>query len=307
MLCRLTCILGLALLLAAPAVAEDVKAGFDFWQTVGSGATGYSFAENPIPAGFFCSGSKAFKDDVTFEGTPLKSDPDRALGTTDTIVERLDTAKFDGKGKATTRIQVRALNLEGRSTINNSCGKWAVQASLSDKEQPITTMTLQRTKPNPDTGVFSANLVLDVELAFTNVSTGKTVSLTRTMSLPTAKETPYATGALAEKDCYSSAVPAGMSVYLERGDLIVTSSNQFAPACACNDDGTICLPITEEHTAFDDENHFTMPPCQYFGHLCVAEVDVYDAILTQMKDYSILGVIDEDPFIATEKIVNKVF
>jgi len=301
-----TYILGLALLLAAPAIAEDViEPGFDFWQTVGSGATAYSFAGDPIPADFFCEGSKPFKDEVTFEGEPIKSDPDRALGTTDTIVERLDAAQFDRNGKATTRIQLRALNLGGRSTIKNSCGEWEVKAALSTKEQPITTMTLRRTKPNPDTGVFTANLVLEADLIFTNLSTRKTLSLTRTMSLPTLVETPYAVGILADKDCYSSAVPARSSVYVVEGDFTVVSDSTFAAGCYCNEDG-VCLPLTEEHEGLD-EDHFVMPPCQYFGYDCGLEIEVFESIYTQMKNYYTLGIIDEDPAIATDNFVNKVF
>lgn len=310
MLCRLnwkgTCIIGLALLLAAPAVAEDViEPGFDFWQTVGSGATGYSFDKDPIPAGFFCRDSEPFKGEVTFEGVPLKSDPDRALGTTDTIVERLDPAQFDRDGKATTRLRVRALRLEGRSTITNRCGEWAVKAVLAKGEQPITNMTLYRTNSNPDTGVFNANLVLDVEMVFENLSTRETVSLIRTVSLPTFVETPYAVGVLAEEECYSSAVPARASVYVVDGGFTVVSDSAFATGCYCNEEGE-CLPLTEQHEG-PDEDHFVVPPCVFFGYACAVEAAVIDAIYVQMKDYYHLGVIDEDPVIATDMIVNKAF
>jgi hypothetical protein len=40
--------------------AEPIQRGIDVFTTPADGSTYYSFAQNPIPAGFFCKGSKAF-------------------------------------------------------------------------------------------------------------------------------------------------------------------------------------------------------------------------------------------------------
>jgi hypothetical protein len=135
-------ITGLALLamLAVPAMAQEefatikeVPAGFDVWQTVGFGATGYGFADDPIPKDFFCFGSEPFKGRINFEGVPVKTDPANYLGQTDTIIERLDDAVFDDNGLAKTRIQIRALSLAGMSTIKNSCGAFSTNNVIRRK------------------------------------------------------------------------------------------------------------------------------------------------------------------------------
>ena len=49
-------LLGLSPLAAEPVI----RRGIDVFTTVGRGRTFYDFAQNPIPAGFFCARSKAF-------------------------------------------------------------------------------------------------------------------------------------------------------------------------------------------------------------------------------------------------------
>src|SRR5215813_1469566 len=90
--------LSVALLVAGSAFAggfSRIAPGIDNWQTLGGGATRYNFGEQPIPADFFCVGSEPFRGSVEFEGVPLRTEPADALGTTDTVVERLDTAVFN--------------------------------------------------------------------------------------------------------------------------------------------------------------------------------------------------------------------
>src|ERR1043166_1593525 len=86
----------LALFLAAlPAAAADpvIQRGIDPWTTVPE-LTYANFEVNPIPAGFFCATYPGFTDQIWLKGVPLASDSP-ALGTTDTIVERLDNAVFN--------------------------------------------------------------------------------------------------------------------------------------------------------------------------------------------------------------------
>ena len=186
-----------ALVVAPVAQAQPidrVSAGYDLWQTLGSGATSYSFANQPLPADFFCAGSKAFTGRIDFEGVPMGG----SLGSTDTIIERLGTAEFDAEGVARTRIQARALNLVGSQKIATPCGAWKVAATLANR-QPVSTMTLYRTRDNG--GVFDADLRIAVKLVFTNEATGERHQLVREMYLPTYKSTVYT--------CVQPAEPVG--------------------------------------------------------------------------------------------------
>src|SRR5215831_12925660 len=98
-----------ALISGSPAFAGDaIHNGVDLWMTV-AGFAQTSFADEPIPAGFFCEGSKPFTGTVKFKGAPLAVEPAGSLGAIDTVVRRLDDAQFDAKGEATTRIQLMAL------------------------------------------------------------------------------------------------------------------------------------------------------------------------------------------------------
>src|SRR5262249_28673191 len=139
------CICGGALILALAAAApvfatEAIPAGVDLWATA-AGRTHTSFASNPIPAGFFCEGSKPFTSRIAFRGEPLKPEPAASLDGADTIVRRLDNATFDGKGEAVTRIQFLALSLVSVKPIDTGCGLYNVQARL-DGAQPTTDMKI---------------------------------------------------------------------------------------------------------------------------------------------------------------------
>lgn len=158
--------LALLLLLGVPVLAEDtIQAGVDLWSTSSTGRTHTSFANDPIPADFFCPGSKPFAGRIAFRGVPLAAEPAKSLGQTDTIVRRLDQAAFDGKGEATTRIQLMALSLKGEKPIDVGCGVFDVTASLDGNEQPTTTMRIVKTGPNG--GSYIAPLALNVKLTFT--------------------------------------------------------------------------------------------------------------------------------------------
>ncbi len=165
---RMCCCLGVGvLLLAVAAQAETIRRGVDLWTTVGDGVTFASFEEDPIPAGFFCDGSKAFTGRIAFRGAPIPAEPADALGPIDTIVRRLDDAVFDGEGRARTRIQLLALNLESVEAIETECGRFDVAVSL-EGEQPTTEMEIRRT--NPSGGSYSAPLSLRTKISFRQVA-----------------------------------------------------------------------------------------------------------------------------------------
>lgn len=167
----LPAVFGAALVLAwvagsAAFAAEPAHKGVDMWMTV-AGFAKTSFAKEPIPAGFFCQDSQPFTGTVTFKGVPIATEPAKALGHIDTIVQRLDDAVFDEKGEASTRIQLLALSLESTEPIETSCGKYTVAAHLAG-EQPTTTMRIFRT--NALGGTYSAPLSLNVKLTFSPVA-----------------------------------------------------------------------------------------------------------------------------------------
>src|SRR3954470_19132300 len=144
---------------------EAIHNGVDLWMTV-AGFAQTSFADQPLPAGFFCESSQPFTGTVKFKGAPLAVEPAGSLGTIDTVVRRLDEAKFNAKGEATTRIQLMALSLVSTKPIETSCGKYDVAVNLSGK-QPVTTMKIFQT--DAFGGTYTAPLALNVKAVFTPV------------------------------------------------------------------------------------------------------------------------------------------
>ncbi|HSS48962.1 MAG TPA: hypothetical protein VLX28_08445 [Thermoanaerobaculia bacterium] len=160
----------LALIGGSPLFAgETIHNGVDLWMTV-SGFAQTSFANDPLPAGFFCEASQPFIGVVKFKGAPLAVEPAGSLGTIDTVVRRLDDAKFDAKGEAVTRIQLMALSLVSTKPIETSCGKYDVAVSLTGK-QPVTTMKIFQT--DAFGGTYTAPLALNVKAVFTPVNGDK--------------------------------------------------------------------------------------------------------------------------------------
>ena len=156
-----------AVISGSPAFAADaIHNGVDLWMTV-AGFAQTSFADQPLPAGFFCEGSKPFTGTVKFKGAPLTVEPTGSLGAIDTVVRRLDDAKFDAKGEAQTRIQLMALSLVSTKPIETSCGKYDVAVSLTGK-QPVTTMKIIKT--DAFGGTYTAPLALNVKAVFTPVN-----------------------------------------------------------------------------------------------------------------------------------------
>jgi hypothetical protein len=156
--------LSILTLTAFAQVEDGVPPGLDLWHTAGDGNTFYSMKDSPIPAGFFCEDSEAFSGSLDFDGVPIKTEPEGALGKIDTIIERLDFAPYDQNGLAYTRLVARALNLKSRAPIENECGTWDVFVTLA-KTQPVTEGNFIRDEF--DKGRFSLDLVLNFRMVFT--------------------------------------------------------------------------------------------------------------------------------------------
>ena len=154
-----------SLLLGLSPLAADplIERGIDVFITPANGTTYYDFANDPIPAGFFCKGSKAFTGRVTFKGLPLATGAPGQLRDADTVIERLDNAVFNADGIATTRLQFRALSLVSIAPIKTTCGDFHVYVTLGGKQR-VTTMNINRTQEGG--GNFVAPLALDVRVTF---------------------------------------------------------------------------------------------------------------------------------------------
>jgi hypothetical protein len=158
-----------ALLVAGPALAADqvIFRGIDTFITPSDGTTVFRFGDNPIPAGFLCATSEAYSGTISFNGLPLVTSIPGQLGQSDTVVERLDDARFDAAGIAQTRIRMRALSLVSQQPFATACGNFWVYASLAG-EQRITVMQIYR--QNENGGYFTSPLAVDAKLRFVPVS-----------------------------------------------------------------------------------------------------------------------------------------
>ena len=324
----------LLLLAAVPALAvrpiESIPAGVDYWQTLSSGATAYHFDSNPIPAGFFCGKSAPFRGTVYFEGVPLRSEPAGILGTTDTIIERLDNAPFDRNGDARTRIRGRALNLQGTAPVKTACGLFKVTANLTD-DQPVTSMVFHR--EHPFGGTFKAQLRLRVSINFTSVATGRTFSVIRNVDLPTVNAVPFAMGKLATR-CASTTSLDGVQVILadgrpvisretseklasligtqpverEPGVIIVEPAPSPTPVvtgCYCNPNPPYnCMNTYAWHDPCANnprcEEHFTHTPCE-LGYTSQCPVQVQPGLTEQLQILHDRGYLNEKPEVALQK------
>jgi hypothetical protein len=189
-----------------------IQNGIDVWATTNDGSTFVDFAKAPIPAGFFCPDSAPFTSRVAFQGEPIVTGTLGALGTADTIVQRLDDAVFNKRGVAVSRIQFRALSLKSLAPIETACGKFTVTASL-DGVQPITRMVI--TRENADGGRFSAPLALNVKVSFQPVGrlSDEVLEVPMEVRFPASSRLPWRTKTVAP-------VPAGFVLVDTDGDRV---------------------------------------------------------------------------------------
>jgi hypothetical protein len=156
-------------------VAEvgPVTPGVDAFQTATTPgkATGVDFAANPLPADFFCPGSPAFNGHVDLQGAPLATNPPGVAGQSDTLVERLKEASFDG-GPVTVPVRVRALRLTSVSPLSITCTSGATNWRLDVCEcgdQPSTDIEV-RVDEKCGCGHFDGGLKIKTCLRFTNLA-----------------------------------------------------------------------------------------------------------------------------------------
>ena len=155
-----------------------VAAGIDSFATLPSDFGYFSFT--PIPASFFDPGSDPFGDIIGLQGLPLVPG-----ATTDTVVARLEKAKFHGPLHSdSVPIEIIDLSLTSVAPVTvtyaggNQPELWDVQVGLTPATQSAGLMTLaEQTKGS---GSFDLSVSVFLRLSFTRLANGAT----RVLDLP---------------------------------------------------------------------------------------------------------------------------
>lgn len=166
---------GAGLLVASSARATDANKGHDLFETPPGGGI-LNFADAPIPADFFGPGSGPINNGtVDLVGKPLGTFMGFNVGSTDTIVKRLDSAMIpDGTGESDTiSTEIVALSLKSINpiTVTFNGGQnpedWDLLVTLSAAAQTPGSMTI--THSGTSGGTFDATLHVIPLLTFTKV------------------------------------------------------------------------------------------------------------------------------------------
>jgi hypothetical protein len=171
----------------SPLAADPmIQRGLDVFTTMAKGATYIDFAQNPLPAGFFCANAAAFTGKVALKGLPLATAAPGQLWGADTLIERLDDAVFDASGTATTRIRFRALSMVSVAPVKTACGAFHVYVALNGRQR-ATTMKIYRTEEGG--GSFVAPLAVNARISFVPVKPGRTkdgrsLTITKSFTFP---------------------------------------------------------------------------------------------------------------------------
>jgi hypothetical protein len=211
----------------SPLLADNViRHGVDTFTTMANGKTVYSFAKNPIPAGFFCANSAPFTGKVAFRGLPIETDTPGALHNADTVIERLDDATFNTRGVAETRIQFKALSLVSIAPIQTACGAYHAYVTLAGNQR-VTSMKIYRTQAGG--GHFVAPLAVDAKISFIPVNATKsarTLELTGSFSFPPTTLPWSTTAGAATKSVGTVMIDAKGNL---KPDTLVSGSTNFWP------------------------------------------------------------------------------
>jgi hypothetical protein len=245
------------------AAQVTLQRGVDAFTTAADGRTYYDFIKNPLPAGFFCEGSKAFTGRVALKGLPLATESPLQLGNADTVIERLDDAALDAKGTAATRLRFRALSLVSIHPIKTACGDFHLYVSL-DGQQRVTKMSIRRTEEGG--GTFTAPLAVNARMRFVPVTPGpkaaRTLELAGSFTFPPASEPwSFAQGAMNKR---SGAVLVDTDGDQAPDTLLPSTSNFIAgrsPRTVDKFDGAECPCDTGEVTChlYQGKEHCAAP------------------------------------------------
>jgi len=199
--------------LPSPALAGPVPDNVDYYRTQPTG----SFQALTLPSDFFGCGSALFNKTVGLNGVPRSP-----AESTDTIVRRLETARFSHPfpSDATVAIQIEALSLTSFAPFTVDCGgvpdqQWSFTVGLSSAIQPIGSMTI--THSTNEGGTWSAILPVKPLFTFTRVDGG---------SVPIVVDTAVEGSPIAPWTLMASGVN-----WTHRAPKTLVTSNRFCPSC----------------------------------------------------------------------------
>lgn len=268
--CRALCLLTLASLAGCNSCRrpEPVVPGVDAFQTSAAPgkATGVDFAANPIPPNFLCPGSPAFNGKVALTGAPLQTNPPGVAGNSDTLVERMSEASFNG-GPVTVPVKVRALRLTSVSPLSTTCGATPTNFRVDVCEcgdQPSTDIEV-KVDEKCGCGHFNGALKIKTCLRFTNLSDNtvkgpipQDVDL-KINEMPWCPKPPKGalqiSGSFSVKDC-------------DGNDVDVRATSNFYPGYSCTEQED---PAFDCWTKFADLTHCHEGPSPDHQH-CVNPV-----------------------------------
>lgn len=173
-------VLATLLAIGPAAHAADILPGIDLFKTPSSDLCPTSVYLN-VPAGFFSPSSKPIGKWAQLRGQPLATNPPNAIGTADTIVERLGPTTSGlvcGAGEEMVDIVLRAMHLVGAAPVavafddGSPPQQWdfKVCATKLPTPQPVGSMTIRHECYGG--GTFDSTLNLLVDLVFTPHSGG---------------------------------------------------------------------------------------------------------------------------------------
>lgn len=166
--CAIACISGMFVSVAR-VQAADVKPGRDLWVT-GTGSS-HDFSTGAIPAGFFGPGSEPFTGIMTLKPNPLISFEGRAVGRTDTIVNRTAMADLTPGPSASIPIEVIALSLSSSAPIQvgfpGPDQLWRADVVESPTQASNGSMVITQT--NAAGGTYTASMCVFARFTFTRV------------------------------------------------------------------------------------------------------------------------------------------
>jgi hypothetical protein len=257
------CIVAVCVLAASPASAQTViRRGIDVFQTPNNPPTGVDFSTDPIPAGFFCSGSDPFTGFLQLTSVPVPTVPAGVLNGADTVIERLDDVNLFFGSSGITRVVVRALRLTGNGVFTIVCGngqvtEWRVDACLCGN-QPISELRL--TLNSCGCGVANGSLRLNVCLRFTNLATNEVIGpLTRPIEL-LVQNMPWCPKA--GPGSFSVAGPITL-IPCDNCDPTITvpGTSNFFPGLTCANQGVDCWTLFGHLTRCHNGPSPTHPHC----------------------------------------------
>ena len=225
-----------AVFMLSVAFAAPIPGGLDSYQTLDASLDS---SATQIPADFFDPGSDPYLDNLPLQGSPLGPG-----ATTDTVVQRLASAKFPGPPPKTGTVQIEivALSLTSSSpiTVTYSGGQnselWDVQVGLSPSPQPVGFMTI--TQDTKGVGDFDLSLPVLLRLTFTRVSDGAI----RVLDLPSL-------------DLRATVVPWTSTTTTAN----IIHASGFCPACDSPDGDPANMFLSAQGASFDLVPATTIP------------------------------------------------